>query len=196
MIWVVWIIPQEKEGRNVEAAELILLILAVLLLSSGVALAVGPDATMALERWVMGGGGSFEFRRFASNPGHHRAARSQLLDSRPAGTVSEKWRPRPVEDLPAPRVEKVVCRSAGLSGLIRAWLINPNPITCSRTSSLSGAGLAGAEAAWQAAPRRTHVTLYEMRPAGIARARNRLDGRAGLLKQPRLEPARIARWGC
>jgi|WetSurMetagenome_2_1015567.scaffolds.fasta_scaffold619042_1 hypothetical protein len=37
---------------------MILLILAVLLLSSGVALAVGPDATMALERWVMGGGES------------------------------------------------------------------------------------------------------------------------------------------
>ena len=33
-----------------------LLILAVLLLFSSVALAVGPDATMAFDRWVMGGG--------------------------------------------------------------------------------------------------------------------------------------------
>ena len=35
---------------------MILLILAVLLLSTGAALAVGPDATMGLDRWVMGGG--------------------------------------------------------------------------------------------------------------------------------------------
>jgi hypothetical protein len=36
----------------------ILLILAVLFLFSGVALAMSPDATMALDRWVMGGGES------------------------------------------------------------------------------------------------------------------------------------------
>ena len=34
----------------------ILLILAVLFLFSGVALAMSPDATMAFDRWVMGGG--------------------------------------------------------------------------------------------------------------------------------------------
>jgi hypothetical protein len=35
---------------------MILIILAALLFFSSAALAVGPDATMALDRWVMGGG--------------------------------------------------------------------------------------------------------------------------------------------
>ena len=44
------------------------------------------------------------------------------------------------------------------------WLINLNPTTRQPRSSSSARGLAGSEAAWQAAQRGAHVTLYEMRP--------------------------------
>ena len=56
------------------------------------------------------------------------------------------------------------CQSTGLCGVIGAWLINPNPTTRQPRVVVIGAGLAGAEAAWQAAQRGAYVTLYEMRP--------------------------------
>ena len=52
-----------------------------------------------------------------------------------------------------------------------------------------GGGLAGCEAAWQAATRGVRVTLYEMRPHDPDRgSRERAIGRAGMLKLAWIEP--------